>query len=98
MTGAACVDCEAAALWEVAVVAWMVVVVTVVAGDPTAKGVPARADTGAMPHIPVEVTETLEATSHSDPSQYSIAAPEGSPFEAMQTFALPVDIPVTLTS
>ena len=91
-------DCEAAVLWEVAVVAWMVVVVTVLAGDPTAKGVPASAETGTTPHIPADETATPEASSQAEPLQYSIAAPEGSPLEAMQTLAFPVAMPVTCTS
>ncbi len=60
--------------------------------------VPVSADTGIVPQTVVPFTVMLDALVHAVPSQYCIVVLELAEVKLMQTWALPVDIPVTSTS
>ena len=65
---------------------------------PRAMLVPVRADTGIVPQTVEPITVMFEALVQAVPSQYCIVVLELAEVKLMQTWALPVVIPVTSTS
>ncbi len=65
---------------------------------PRAMFVPVRADTGIVPQTVEPFTLMLEALVHTGSSQYSMVVLELAEVKLMQTWALPVVVPVTSTS
>lgn len=65
---------------------------------PRAMFVPVRAETGIWPQTVVPLTARLVAVAHDVPVQYCIVVVEVAELKVMQTWAVPVVMPVTWTS